>query len=101
MTKHTRPEIAAFLALGVAAVWKVSPHNDASEVRFEIETSPQDEVTLTLQDHGPAFGGLDLSLCMYPEEELAGATPQQMAATVARWLRDTAAKLEAVAGESA
>ena len=70
---------------------------EVSSLTFNLETSPTDEVQMVLSDHGPEYGGLHLDLWMYPEDEMRDATPQQMAATVARWLRDTAAKLDAVA----
>lgn len=92
------PEMAVFEALGRAQGWAPGRYNDEELVHFDIETSATDEVSLALQDHGPEYGGLALILTMYPEEELRDATPQQMAVTAARWLRDTAARLEAAAG---
>ncbi|TPG45692.1 hypothetical protein EAH89_26175 [Roseomonas nepalensis] len=96
-----RPELAVFEALGTTQGWTPGRWNDEELVHFEIETSATDAVSLDLQDHGPEFGGLALILTMYPEDEFAGATPQQMAAKAARWLRDAAAKLEAAAGGAA
>jgi len=95
MPRTARAELLTFLALGATQGWKACAHNDAETVRFDVETSPTDEVTFTFSDHGPQYGDLELSVSMYPEAELTDATPQRMAATVARWLRDAAATLEA------
>lgn len=98
---YTRPELEIFrqvmTLLGASLVDQDGRGKELCALTFQFETSPEDEVRMHLRDGGEEYGGLGLDLWMYPEEVLRDATSQQMAAIVARWLRDTAAKLEAVA----
>ena len=89
-----RPEMATFRALGAARGWRVNGTNCDFQSDFVIETSPTDEVTLSIQDDGPEHGGLGLNLYLYPEEELRDAHPEEMASTIARWLREAADAVE-------
>ena len=91
---EARPEMAVFRALGAARGWKPYQSQDDETSGFIVETSPDDEVTFTIQDNRPAFGGLDVWVTMFPEEVLRDASPEEMASTIARWLRDAADAVE-------
>lgn len=97
----TRPELQTLqqvmAAIGASLVDQDGSGETLSAVTFQIETSPEDEVRIHLQDWGPEYGGLSLDLFMYPEDVLRDATPREMASTIARWLRETAAKIEGAA----
>lgn len=86
---EARPEMETFRALGAARGWKVSDYT--GDVHLEFDTSPTDAVDLNLTQDGD---DLSLALFMWPEEELRSATPDEMASTLARWLRDAADAIE-------
>lgn len=96
-----RPELETFrqvmTLLGASLVDQEGRGKELCALTFQFETSPEDEVRMHLRDSGEEYGGLGLDLWMYPEDVLRDASPQQMAAVIARWLRDTATKLEAAA----
>ena len=89
---YSRPELAVFHALLMAIGGRPNGTPDPDEAAFHLATSDTDEVTLHLQEE---MGPLWLCVTMYPEGELSGLDEKANAGVIARWMRDTAAKLEA------
>ncbi|TPG45686.1 hypothetical protein EAH89_26145 [Roseomonas nepalensis] len=94
-----RPELAAFAEALLAAGGKPLDPLRGGDVAFHLETSSTDEIQIGMQmdETGEGREFLAVSLTLFPEETLNDATPQQTAAIIAGWLRDTAARLEAAA----
>lgn len=94
ISTFSRPELAVFHELLTSIGGKEAGRQFECSASFHLETAPTDQVQLDMQEDGEE---LTLTLFMFPEDGLATATAPEMAAIAAKWLRDTAARLEGAA----